>query len=61
MMGELRGEIEDELVAAEREIASLRIARDRTSQKLEKLLRERDRLYRHLSALDKADNDSEVV
>jgi hypothetical protein len=61
MVGELRGEIEDELVATEREIARLRICRDRNAHQLEKVLRERERLYRHLSALDKADRDSEVA
>ena len=51
-----RVELEDELVAAEREIASLRMTRDRISHKLEQTLRERERLSRHLSALAREDN-----
>lgn len=55
MVGEIRAEIEDELVAAEREIASLRMTRDRISYKLEQTLRERERLRRHLSAIERED------
>jgi hypothetical protein len=56
MNSDLRGEIEDELVAAEQAIARLRIVRDRVSHQLERSLRERDRLYRHLAVLDREDN-----
>jgi hypothetical protein len=59
MTSEIRADIEDELVATEREIASLRIARDRVSYKLEQNLRERVRLYRHLSALNRVDSNPE--
>ena len=55
MMGEIRVELEDELVAAEREISCLRVIRDRISYKLEQTLRERERLRRHLSAIERED------
>jgi hypothetical protein len=48
-----RSEIEVELVAAEQEISSLRLIRERASYKLEQALRERERLYRRLSALER--------
>jgi hypothetical protein len=55
-MGVVRTEIEVALVAAEQEISRLRLVRERTSYKLEQTLRERERLYRHLSALEREDN-----
>jgi len=55
-MGELRAEIEDEIVSTEREIARLRICKERIAHQLEKVLRERERLYRHLAVLDRQDN-----
>jgi hypothetical protein len=60
-MGTIRDDIELELVATEREIASLRIVRDRAAYKLERTLLERERLYRHLSALDKAAREEGVA
>jgi hypothetical protein len=47
--------LEDELTATEVEISRLRIVRDRTSHKLEQTLRKRERLYRHLAALERED------
>jgi hypothetical protein len=59
MVGEIRADIEVELTAKEREIASLRIYRDRNAHQLEKALRERERLYRHLAAINREDSNSE--
>jgi hypothetical protein len=61
MTSELMVEIQDEIVSTERDLARLRLIRDRAAARIQDLLQEQQRLRNHLSALDKADREAEVA
>jgi hypothetical protein len=52
---ETRTELVAELDERELEISRQRLIRERATYRLEQLLRERDRLTRHLASLDRAE------
>jgi hypothetical protein len=58
-MSVLRAEIEDAVLNAEQEISRQRLIRERATYRLEQAIRERERLFRHLAAIEREDSPSQ--